>query len=618
MGRNSLIFLCVISVASPVFAQPDPKTITIFSDIPPSSGQETYVDILADELVAGGFAVSSREPISIDPGRLRWAIHEAGSALGLTSLQSQLGEGDVAAALLSTPGAYNDLEGQRGALRGVIGDAARDEINDGEVYALRLWPHSTAALLSKTELASIGDFQGVMTVTGDPYSASFIKSLGATPLSMAFAEVSSGLLTGVADAAVAQQGLLQDEIINILSEGSILPDYKINTGVTLTSTAWWHSLTAGEQRRLLHALEVAETAAAARIMDEATRTTAQTLEHGIRTVSWEIFDATALHSAVADSIYENTQADPAPILELRDNIEALQQRTGPDTDRYDADREGSLNQPARVFFASNRRFDRSEPLLADQFANSKDRENVLRCGELAPADAGVVGHVSGQVALIGGSSVAEGDACISLISDASQELGGKALVHVHGYRNTFDDAVRAGLAFSRDAEIGGVIIIWSWPSAGNIGSYIEDGERVAISEQAFQSFFASLAASQSIDQIDFVAHSMGSRLVANLMRDAWTSSASAVVLAAADLSRDYLDQAVQAAQAASVTVLATEGDRALLASQVVHSGARVGQAKPLFLRPGLDTIDLSAFDRRWSKNHGHAFLERNRPVDTVA
>ncbi|MEP1612420.1 MAG: alpha/beta hydrolase [Roseobacter sp.] len=196
------------------------------------------------------------------------------------------------------------------------------------------------------------------------------------------------------------------------------------------------------------------------------------------------------------------------------------------------------------------------------------------------------------------------------MSSAIQAAGGQVLIKVHGYRNTFDDAVRAGLAFSRDAKSEGVVIVWTWPSAGAFKSYLFDEESVVISEPVFSSFVNELVSSDSVEKVNFLAHSMGSRLLAKLMRDEWIHQPSAVVLAAADVSRPFLKQAIQNAASAAVTLLATEGDLALLASRTIHFRTRAGQAEPLFLISGMDTIDLTAFDHWWSKNHGHAFAER--------
>lgn len=615
--RLVLAFLSgFVSVSSTAFAQTDPKTITLFAETPTSAGQSAYVDVLADELASAGFELAGdASPVPVGRGEVRGVVADNEGALGLAFLQLQAGEGDAAAALLSAPGAFVNLSEQRVTAQGVIGDAARDEINGEGIYALRLWPHSTSSLASRTQLASVDDFKGKKTVTGDPYSVSFFKNLGAAPMQMAFAEVVTGLTTGIADAAILPQGIVGGEALDLFLDGTVIPEYKTQIAVTLVSSSWWRSLTAGEQRRLLAALDVAEAAAATAVEESTSQAVAQAIKRGIQTISWRSFEASDIRGAISSSILQNSKVEAEPILQLRDEIEQLQQRMDHDGNLNEPEEKGSLENPARVFFASNRRFDRDEQMLVDRFANTEDPSNTLRCGELTPPADGYIGSLPGQVSLFAGTAIIEGNACLSLISSAIHDTGGQVLIHVHGYKNTFGDAVRAGLAFSRDAEIEGVLIVWSWPSAGAYKSYLFDEESVEISEPAFRSFVIDLAAADGVEQVDFVAHSMGSRLLANLMRDKWIGQPSAVALAAPDVSRPYLKQAVETAQSAAVTLLATEGDLALLASRKIHARPRAGQAEPLFLISGMDTINLTAFDHWWSKNHGYAFAEREVVAD---
>ena len=614
-----IIFL--LSLPSTALPQTNQRTITLFSEMPPSHSLSVYVRVLTAGLVEAGFEVADNDgaPFPVWPSQIRAALQETDGALGLAYLETQLSEGDKAAALLSTPGAFTNLNEQRVALQGVIGDAARDEINDDNLLALRLWPHSTDALVSRTQLASIEDIHGLRIDTRDPYSVAFFKNLGAVPMHTAFDEVPVRLTAGATNVAIVPQDIFQrDNILDLITDGTIIPEYKIWTGVTLTSPDWWRSLTAGEQRRLLAALETAEGAVANSVQEATNQAIGQSLD-GTQVVSWQDFDAAEIRRAVSASISENTQVDTEDaegIMQLRDDIEELQQQPDQGTDMNEPEQNGSLNQPVKVFFASNRRFDPDEKLLVDRFANTEDYENELRCGELTLPDADQVGRMSGEVTLVMETTITTGrNNCIKRISSAVQKTGGKVLIQIHGYQNTFHDAVRTGLAFSRDAESEGVVVIWSWPSAGALRSYIGDGEAVSISEPVFNEFSNSLSGDTGVDHFDFLAHSMGSRLVANLMRDEWIDQPSAVVLAAADVSRPYLKEAVQAVQAASITLLASERDRALVASRTIHGRPRAGLANPLFLMTGVDTIDLTAFDRLWSTNHRHMFAEREVIAD---
>jgi hypothetical protein len=124
MNCLQALLVCVLSLTSTALAQTDQK-ITLFSETPTSPGQSAYLSVLNQELVGAGFAVTGDgDVLPLERGEIRAALRETGSALGLVFLQSQIGEGDAAAALLSAPGAFVDLDEQRAALQGVIGDAA--------------------------------------------------------------------------------------------------------------------------------------------------------------------------------------------------------------------------------------------------------------------------------------------------------------------------------------------------------------------------------------------------------------------------------------------------------------------------------------------------------------
>lgn len=593
------------------YAQTDQKKIALFSETSSSPGQSAYVAALAEGLANAGFLVSDNSPQQLEFGQIRVTVAENEGSLGLAFLQSQIGKGDVAAALLSTPGAFPNLREQRIAQLGIIGDAARDEIREQGVFALGLWPHSTDTLVSTAQIASIESFFGIRAVTADPYSIAFMEKLGAEPMQMTFAEVFAGLQTGVVNAAVVPQSAYGEELLSLFGNGTVVPEYKNRIGVTLVSSNWWRALTAGEQRRLLTALKEAEIAAAATVQKETDRKLALISEREILAVSWQDFATDDFLSAVSASITSFSQEDAESILRLKDEINQLR-REQADQDLYDnqkPEERGSIVPPARVFFASNRRFDPAEVVLADRFANTEDPANKIRCGELAPPGPGSVGEISEDVNLVTGTSIVEGEDCVSLITSATLVSGGTLLFYIHGFRNSFEDATKTGLAFSRDAEVDGVVLIWTWPSGAALSSYLYDEESVVISEPSFLSLVSKLVESRNVKQLSFLAHSMGSRFVSRLMRDAWIQKPSAVAFAAPDVSRPFLKQAVEAAQSASVSLFATEWDRALLASRKLHRRPRAGRAKPLFLVENMETIDLSAFDRWWSKNHGHVFSE---------
>lgn len=587
------------------------QEISLFVETPPSPAQEVYINVLSEALIENGFSVPSAEPIPVGPQEGRAAVADTPGAIGLTFLRSDLQTADLAATLLSAPGAFNDPEAYRAAQRGLVGDRARDEIHADGAIALRLWSHSANTLASTFQLATVDDFAGLATATSDPLSSVFLESLGASPRSLAFADVFVSVSTGATDTAVLPQVLLNEDTLEVFSEGSVLSSYQINTAATWVSESWWRSLTLSQQRRLGRALDAAEIAAADQLETEAGALSEIAASSGLTVVSWQDYSVEGVQSAVLTSVATNLGIDDAqPVLDLLAATGAaplpppnLEEQNGLDDD-------GMLPTPARVFFASNRRFDPGEAFLADRFASSEDPNDSIRCGEFVPAEPARVGDVREPIALLDGA-IDQDEVCIGRILDAVGSQSGHLTIYVHGYRNSFENAAETALAFARDTGTTSTVLTWSWPSDAEFVSYLYDEESVTLSVPPFLEFISAIAQSPDVTRIDFVGHSMGTRLLAHLMREEWIDQPSTVVFASADLTWRFMEQALAEATNAEVALYVTEHDRALQASEGIHRRPRAGRADPLFLNLSADTIDLSEFDRWaiWWVNHGHAFSQ---------
>ncbi len=322
-------------------------------------------------------------------------------------------------------------------------------------------------------------------------------------------------------------------------------------------------------------------------------------------MDWSKLSREAVQSAAAASLTKTAGNDASVIFATKYQTDLLQTKQI-DKSHGVPDGQTSGSPDLRVFFATDRRLDDGAAHLADKFANSESPSSTVHCGEVNKAAKGKFGTAQ-EPELVPGGKILDGAACERLVADAARSASGKLLVFVHGYRNSFRDALETGLAFARDADIQGTFLIWSWPSGAELSSYGYDEESVQWSEPQFDDFVDGLEEEKGIKDLDFFAHSMGTRLVANLMRDRWMGRKTAIALAAADLPAPLFVQSLNSAKSASTTLLATNADRALRASRIVHGRPRVGKADPLFLYKGLDTIDLSSFDQILDFNHSHAF-----------
>lgn len=615
--RHPFIFATFLVVAFSAQAHSGQRTISLLSERF-LSDHTPYISALREKLREAGFSVDGGGLQQSELGKARSAIAQSKNTLGFALLRHQPQKGNVAATLLLTPGAFASMSEQRAAMHGVIGDIARDEISGDGVLALRLWPYATDAFVSRNRIAKIEDFFNVVAMASDHSSRAVLYALGAKPTTWsrrypAFEEFS---IKSKADAYVLLQPVFLKTMYSEkrwpkLVGGTVIPEFRTWTGVTLVPSDWWYDLSAREQTQLIEVLEKAEESAAQTIKKRSAVFWRLAGETKLKVSTWRAFSNQDVRKAVSKAITNVSGRDAKPILGLLDQVNGLRrEKKNPRSNNAPKpEKRGLMEGTVRIFFASNRRHDASEVLLSDQFANSVDEQNKIRCGELIPSRTGHIGRITRPLSMTRGSFVLEGDACISLIGAATKEVGGPLLVYVHGYRNSFKKAIKTGLAFARDVKSKGVVLIWSWPSAAELSSYMVDSERVVVSEPSFRSLVSELSAAIGGARIDFLAHSMGSRFVADLMRDHWIGRPAAVVMAAADVSRRFLSQAVKKAGSASVSLFATESDRALKIAQFLYGEPRAGRAEPIFLMKGMDTINLSAFDTMWSINHRHMFFQ---------
>jgi esterase/lipase superfamily enzyme len=181
-----------------------------------------------------------------------------------------------------------------------------------------------------------------------------------------------------------------------------------------------------------------------------------------------------------------------------------------------------------------------------------------------------------------------------------------ALVFIHGYNVTFDDAMRRTAQISADVKFAGASILYSWPSQGKTLSYSTDESNVAWSITHLETFLLDLRQRTGVKKVHVVAHSMGNRvLVGALERLALRfpdkqPMFGQVVMAAPDVDTDeFVKRYVSSVSktATRATLYASSGDRALLASMKLHGYRRLGltsSPQPTFA--GIDVVDVSPID----------------------
>jgi esterase/lipase superfamily enzyme len=182
--------------------------------------------------------------------------------------------------------------------------------------------------------------------------------------------------------------------------------------------------------------------------------------------------------------------------------------------------------------------------------------------------------------------------------------GRDVLIYVHGFNQTFEAAALDAARLSDGIRFRGETMVFSWPSKAKLFDYAYDRESAMWSRDALEQVLTGLMASPISGRIHIVAHSIGTMLTMEALRqlyardgDAAADRIGAVVFASPDIDMDGFSSSVQriGPLASKITVIAATNDRALAVSGWIAGGTtRVGAAEKAQLeRLGLRVIDAS-------------------------
>lgn len=196
-----------------------------------------------------------------------------------------------------------------------------------------------------------------------------------------------------------------------------------------------------------------------------------------------------------------------------------------------------------------------------------------------------------------------------------------ALVFIHGFNVTFDEAAQRTAQMAYDLQFDGVPVFFSWPSRGTAPSYTVDERNIEWAEADIKAFLVDFLKNSQADNVYVIGHSMGTRALTRSLAAIGVEDPKAlrrlkgVILAAPDIDaivfkRDIAPKLIGTNR--NITLYASSNDRALLASKKIHGYQRAGETgKALVIVPGMDTIDASQLD---TSLVGHSYYGDNRSI----
>jgi esterase/lipase superfamily enzyme len=195
-----------------------------------------------------------------------------------------------------------------------------------------------------------------------------------------------------------------------------------------------------------------------------------------------------------------------------------------------------------------------------------------------------------------------------------------ALIFVHGYNVSFQEAALRAAQIGFDLSVKGAMAFFSWPSQGSTRRYPADEATIEASEGVIADFMTDFAERSGTAAVHILAHSMGNR---GVLRAVNRIAAKAqrrtgkpfgqVILAAADVDADVFRQlsAAYAEVASRTTLYVSKRDLAVEASRWLHNFPRAGLMPPTLVLPGIDTINVTNADLTML---GHGYVAEARDV----
>ncbi len=198
--------------------------------------------------------------------------------------------------------------------------------------------------------------------------------------------------------------------------------------------------------------------------------------------------------------------------------------------------------------------------------------------------------------------------------------GGHALVFIHGFNNTYEDSVFRLAQIVHDSKMQATPVLFTWPSRAEITAYQYDKESTNYSRTGLEQALRTLAADPNVKDITIMAHSMGTWLAMESLRQMGirdghvNSKIHNVILASPDIDiQVFAKQFVEMGEPRpKFTIFVSQDDKALAVSSFITGRvSRLGAINPAeepyrskLEKAGITAIDLTKVKTEDGLNHG--------------
>lgn len=564
------------------------------------------------------------------------ALQKGGVQLAIVSTEQIEAQREIVGpqplALMNYPFIFNDQSQMVGFERSYAGRVALARLTDAGLLGIEYWNSGLTQLISREPVALVSDLKGMKIATYGGQASTRVLELAFAHQTNPYSwnDIYSALENGTIDAGevlYAEQPTPSGAFGFVTDTG-----YRGIVAVLVANRDAWHGLPARAQSRLVAAAQRIAESLNNQIAAEIETARSELRKQNVKFNPPSAEFRTQL-KAITLRIWKERQPKLLDFFETAQEVmqEAVQSPAPP------PGRRGDRRQPGQVevLFATDRNdeTETGDPGATDphfRFGSKQTNPPTIRCGRaivtISP-DRSRADESKKYFTVAPFNPIPwgrDGAACAQLIRDhLSVGDGSRILLLVHGYANTFYDAVTRAASVATDIRPNGPIVLWSWPSYGSSGpvDYNYDETSVMYTRRQLSTFLEMIKTSVQPAGVDIIAHSMGNRAVIFTL-EFYLNSASRtalpkignIILAAPDIATSNFRQAEQllvdlASQ--RLTLYASSKDRALKASQAFARGPRAGlidSRNIIVTRQGIDSIDASAADTSRFFSLYHAYL----------
>ena len=526
------------------------------------------------------------------------AVNSGAAGLSVFSVaeadRRELQKSGSEAALLAQPFLFKSAEEVVLMQKSFLAQAAVTDAGRSGLFPLQLWNHNVTYFLTKDPIRTEADFKKLTIAADDNAHDVKIISAVAASAKVSAAGGTHSMMAGPVNGFETQLDAATQEFVAQYGHKLYLTTGWPVTGILAAAPKYWLGLSEAEKKAWQAAAKAALAASDAEILAR---------EDAIR--KNPNIEVTNLEHSSQMGLAKRAAGDGVKKLENSMSLWSKAETEVTATGRRAGGRPGTAEACKFAGAFRHRSQRRENPRLCDAVRVEAPRS--FRADLRPPRRAG---PVDGRTHLPPATkNLTKGeDDCVRLIVDQAKASGfSKVLFLIHGFNNDFEYVATRGLKLAANLDYAGVVVVWSWPSEGSAFGYAYDEDSATWSEPHVAELVRDVAAAAPNLQLDFAAHSMGNRILLQMLREFGQARENlpigAAIFAAPDIAQDVFKEQIRLARKVATirTLYASEYDRAILISESYHKAPRAGSGGAnILITSNVESVD--------AKLSGHSYV----------